>query len=372
MTTRSQDLLLGVLFFATLITIGLVTILLADLPLGVRRHDVELLSADVGYLRVGDPVLLQGMPAGKVEALERLSEPVPVTGPDGRSLSATVRVHARLDIDPYALLREDHEVVIEERGLLGGRLVRLEPGRAGPTIERDTTLVAVSRPSLTQAAIAFIEGDDGGGLGDALVTFSDTMHDLGEGRGTLPMLIHDEQVAADVRAGIADLATLAADVRGGDGTLSRLIRDPALHDETRALVAEWTRTSDALGGVVDRVDRGEGSLGRLVTDGALVAQAERFFTSSATLVDDVRAGQGTLGRLVVDARLHDEVERFFADASRVAGQLSEGEGLLPALLSDPGMRADLERILQQALAGIEDARETAPVQDLGSFLFGTF
>lgn len=372
MTTRSTDILLGVLFFATMITLGLVTVMLSDLPLGKERHDVEILSADVGYLRVGDPVLLQGMPAGKVDAIERLPAPRDVVDADGTRTRATVLVRARLDTDPYVLLRADHRVVIEERGLLGGRLIRLEPGTASEPADRAAVLVAVAQPSLTQAAISFIEGDGQEGLGGALGAFTDTMRDLGQGEGALAMLIHDEAFAADLRTSVSELGAFVGDMRAADGTLSRLIHDSALHDEARTLVADWSRTSKDASALLARIDAGEGTLGQLVHDDGLYADARHFFSTSSALIDDVRAGEGTLGQLVVDDSLYVDARRFLDDASHVAAQMTQGEGLLPALLNDPTMRSDLERILEQALAGIEDARETAPVQNLGSFLFGTF
>ena len=52
MTTK--DVSLGILFFGTLIALGVVTIGLSDFAIGVERHDVVMYSDDVGYLRPGD------------------------------------------------------------------------------------------------------------------------------------------------------------------------------------------------------------------------------------------------------------------------------------------------------------------------------
>ena len=75
MNSRNQDMILGIVFFGALLGLGVITIVLSDFSLGTEWHRAEFFSDDVGYLRPGDPVLLYGMAAGKVEAITRLGVP---------------------------------------------------------------------------------------------------------------------------------------------------------------------------------------------------------------------------------------------------------------------------------------------------------
>ena len=52
--------------------------------------------------------------------------------------------------------------------------------------------------------------------------------------------------------------------------------------------------------------------------------------------------------------------------------MQSGDGLLAALIGDEQLADDFRSIMAQVLGAIEDARETTPVQSVGSFLFGTF
>ena len=150
MNNKMSDVLLGLIFFGTLIGLGIATIVLSDFRFGVERHEVEIISPDVGYLRPGDPVLLFGMPAGKVLEMRRLPEPVEVEMPDGRVVFCAVGVKCRLDVDVYSTLPRDSRLIIEDRGLLGGKLIRVVTGASETNFDSSTPLVAESDVSALQ------------------------------------------------------------------------------------------------------------------------------------------------------------------------------------------------------------------------------
>src|SRR5688572_18844388 len=131
MANRHSDVLLGLVFFAGLIGLGVATIALSDVSFGKPQYDVEIFSPDVGYLRPGDPVLLDGVRTGKVRDIERREAPQTLARLDGTSVECTVMVRARLGADVYARLTAAGRIVVEDRGLLGGKLVRIDAGPGG-------------------------------------------------------------------------------------------------------------------------------------------------------------------------------------------------------------------------------------------------
>ena len=119
MSNRRADVALGLLFFSTLIGLGLVTIVLSDFRFGEERHEIEVFSDDVGFLRLGDPILIHGMNSGKVTAIARLEQPRELPTADGTPVRCTVVVGLRLSVDVRAYLRDDYRILIEDRGVLG-------------------------------------------------------------------------------------------------------------------------------------------------------------------------------------------------------------------------------------------------------------
>lgn len=64
--------------------------------------------------------------------------------------------------------------------------------------------------------------------------------------------------------------------------------------------------SSRLNRVLERVDQGEGSLGRLLNDPSLYDNLNRTADNLSTISSQVKGGEGTLGRLVTDERLYDD------------------------------------------------------------------
>jgi uncharacterized phage infection (PIP) family protein YhgE len=105
---------------------------------------------------------------------------------------------------------------------------------------------------------------------------------------------------------------------------------------------------------------------------ALLSDINQGVTDAKATLADLRSGKGTLGKLFTEDELHDNANTMITKITDAVTDLREGNGLLARMINDTELADTLESILNQVLSAIEDARETAPVQSLGSFLFGTF
>lgn len=411
MNARRQDIVLGIFFFSALIGLGVVTIVESDLAFGVERHDLVAYSDDVGYLRPGDPVLIFGMPAGKIAGISRLETPRTLIHPSthptvsGREVRSTVRLDMRLDVDPFSFLRVDHRILIEDRGLLGGKLVRIEAGLDDAGLDESVTLVALAAEGAIQGLGGLIE-ENRRPLQDILRNLAEVTTHINDGQGPLGRIVRDEVLADRITETLESIQEVTSGMARGEGTIGRLMRDGQLYEDARVFVSD-------LRSAMERVKRGEGNLGRLLQEDELYRRLDASLADLQTLVADVSAGRGTLGKLLTDSAMHDdfaatvsdarailadaragrgtagrllvdeslfvEARDFFATAGRVgtrietiAADIQDGQGLLAALLSDEKLADDLRSILDQVLGAVEDARETAPVRSVGSLLFGTF
>lgn len=351
MTSRSTDVLLGTLFFGALLALGVATIALSDVRFGAPVYPVEIFTRDAGYLRPGDPVLVDGMPGGKVVDLRRLPEPRPLELPGGRVVECTVAITARLDVDIVGRLPVDSRLLIEDRGLLGGKLIRVAAGVQTRLLEAGQPLVAEAVAPVFQA------------VGEV----------ISENRERLQYLI-------------SDLSLMSDRARRGEGLLGALINDGQLADDARTFLRNGRETSEHARSIAKSIDEGAGTLGRLVKsdemwdDGraALAAWEEtgaslaRSARGVEELVAGVERGEGNLGKLLKDSALHDRFAALVDDVSALSSDARHGRGLLHALIYDEVLVDDLRRAVALTLGAIEDARESSPVQGFGSFLFGTF
>jgi phospholipid/cholesterol/gamma-HCH transport system substrate-binding protein len=325
-----SDVLLGLVFFGALIGLGVATIVLSDFQFGVERHEIEIISPDVGYLRPGDPLLIFGMPAGKVLELRRLPEPVAVELADGRTVTCAIGILCRLDVDVYATLPRDSRLIIEDRGLLGGKLIRVVTGTSETIVDRDTPLVAESAISALQSAGELLD-ENRENVKRTFDNFTQLIESANRGRGLLGALFYDETLNTKVKSIADDAADISAGLRSGEGTLGRLLKQTDMYDSAQAGIGD----------------------------------AKSLFASARDVVEHVKTGEGTLGKLVYSDALYQEAQGLFTD-------LRGSKGLLGMLINDEELATKFRHIVEKVLGAVEDARETSPVMGVGSFLFGTF
>jgi phospholipid/cholesterol/gamma-HCH transport system substrate-binding protein len=321
MNNRVSDVILGIVFFGALIGLGVATIVLSDFKFGVTRYDVEILSPDVGYLQAGDPVLLFGMPSGKVVNIRRLGQPREVALPGGRPVLCSVAIDARLDVDVYTALPVDSALIIEDRGFLGGKLIRVAAGSSTQMFERGKPLVAFYSVSALQSAGEII-AENREPVRRAFEALVQMLEQGNRGGGLLGALLWDEPMKAAFKSAIDNVADISDGLRRGQGTIGRLLVEDDIYTDAQL----------TLGNV----------------DG--------FFASAKEVADRIRSGEGTVGRLIYTDEMHDRLLALSDD-------LSGDKGLLGALIHDEELATKFRHIVDQVLGAVED---------VGSFLFGTF
>ena len=84
-------------------------------------------------------------------------------------------------------------------------------------------------------------------------------------------------------------------------------------------------------------------------------------------------GEGTLGKLLTDEKLYDDLEEIAANLKEVSKRLADGEGTLGKLMSeDDDLYEEARLVLQEIRAAVDDLRETAPLTTFTSIFFGAF
>lgn len=117
------------------------------------------------------------------------------------------------------------------------------------------------------------------------------------------------------------------------------------------VVTNIVSLSHSLNNILGRLERGEGLLGLLITEGKATQETRRSLVETMESIEQIssqiESGKGTLGRLIYDdtlaQRMSTAVDRF----DRVATQMTEGEGLLPALLDDAETRDRTLSLIEQ-------------------------
>jgi phospholipid/cholesterol/gamma-HCH transport system substrate-binding protein len=139
------------------------------------------------------------------------------------------------------------------------------------------------------------------------------------GKGVMGKLIYDDKYAEQLTVSVSDaakgLASVTANVQGsferGDGMLPALLNDPEGKRRVTELVENLRLASVNLAGFTDTMQKGEGIVPRLLNDKAYGDQALGEFTvliqQLNQVVGRINNGEGTAGRIVSDPSLYESV-----------------------------------------------------------------
>ncbi len=277
----------------------------------------------------GDEVRMAGVKIGEVERT-RLS---------GR------RAEALLRIAPGYRIKSDATATIVMAGLIGTNYISITLGtEAAPYLEDGDEIQTTSSPDLN-AVMAQI-GDLGKKLEDALGDLGGAL----SGDGASPGIIQKvNQLVTENRESIkqatSNLQQITDKVNKGEGTLGRLINDATLHDELVASIGE-------------------------IKSGA--AEAKNFMANAQSIIDQVKSGKGVIGALVFDETAAGDLRTSLANFRTVSDKLSNGEGTLGKLLSDDSMLTDVQAIMKKADRALDGLDDTGPITAVGIIANGLF
>jgi phospholipid/cholesterol/gamma-HCH transport system substrate-binding protein len=182
------------------------------------------------------------------------------------------------------------------------------------------------------------------------------------------MLAQGQTLVTNLQAASLSLREIAERVNSGQGSLGKLLSgDDTVYTNLAASVA-------SLKEVTGRLERGEGTLGRLLSkDDTVYTNLAAVVASLKDVTGRLDRGEGSLGRLLSK---DDTVYRDLADAvgslRQITAQVQKGEGVLGRLVNDNKLYDELVKAIGELRGWIDDSRETSPVVNFSSIFFGAF
>jgi phospholipid/cholesterol/gamma-HCH transport system substrate-binding protein len=210
-------------------------------------------------------------------------------------------------------IRTDSRARIRTLGLLGDRIIDIEPGSPGArTLESGDTLVAAEvfdyAELLDEASTAVVS------LTDLVRSLDALTRDLLAGEGTVGQLLVNRDLYDHLVGMSGDLSRLLASVNSGEGALGRLVKDDELYDRLLGAM-------ESLDSVTAKLARGEGSLGRLLDSDSLYESLAGAASSTDSLLAGLRSGEGSMGQLIVDEALYEELLRMIVELNSILADL---------------------------------------------------
>ncbi|MHC4389885.1 MAG: MlaD family protein [Planctomycetota bacterium] len=324
-----KELIVGVVFVAILVIIGVFTILIRGInPLKPPQDLVVYFKDGVGGLREGNVVRIAGLEVGQVDDMELM--------PIG------VLVH--LSVKNNVKLFPGYEITVRAFSPLGGKYVDVRRGRQ--TMEPLTL-------TLTGGDFRSMADDETVNPATAL-HLEGAINNQNPVRGTAEAeLIKElatlaENIRPDIEAAIRNIRETTEKVNSMQGTVGKLVGDPALFDSLRGAAENIEEATGHLVGIAEKADSGTGTIAKLLNDSKLYDEAANALESVGNVAAKVDEGKGTVGRLFNNDSLALSLEKSVENLNRILEKANDenGQGTISKIVNDGRLYEELVESLE--------------------------
>jgi phospholipid/cholesterol/gamma-HCH transport system substrate-binding protein len=296
MRSSRREIQIGFFFMMGIVAVVVALLMLTDPGTFRGRYDIVTSVRDAGGLRKGDPVQMRGVNVGRVRGFAITDQGVVIN----------------MEMEREYPVPADSRISLKSGGLLGGMIVEVVPGRSDDAVEDG----------------AVLPGSTAGGVFDVatgVAVRADTV--LGRaGELLAPATVQAVGASAqELQTMLTSLAALATEQRREIALLSSSLRRSAEGVESAATRPELQRAVARMDSITLQLDRSTASL-------------SRTSASLETVLGRMERGEGTLGKLSADESLYNNLNQAAARASQTA---ANADSLLADIKENPRRYIDL-------------------------------
>ena len=322
---------LGIFFALALVVAVIVLQMVGGTDLFTKSYTAHATFDNVQELKKGDPVKMAGVDIGRVESIELV----------GGKAKVTMRIQRKHPV------KTDSKAIIKFTGLMGQNFVAIEGGSAqAPNLEPGNPLPAGSQPDLS-ALMAKLENVASGVEGLTKSFSSDNLSSL-----LGPVNDFLRQNSTNLTAIFSNTANVTYQISHGQGTIGKLIYDDSLYNNALATVGALQVTASQAQG--------------FMTD------ARSMVTRANSIVDQVNSGQGTLGRLLKEDTLYVQTTTAMDNLKQILEKMNRGQGTVGKLINDEAFLKNAKLTLQKLDKATEGLEDAGPLSVLGTAVNSLF
>jgi phospholipid/cholesterol/gamma-HCH transport system substrate-binding protein len=308
--------------FALVVLAVIIFLMSGTSGLFTKKLTLYVYVDDASGLRTGSPVRLQNVDIGTVDSIQIV--------PDHKR--TPVQIKLRVGGKPTEFLKKDSVVMLTTVGALGETYVNIDsnaatqgqakdgdtlPWRDVPDLQdvvrsSQTTLgnvdVLVRRVDRIVSAIEDRQGAVGqliydkalyDNLNRSVIQAQQILNEINAGKGSLGQLLRSDDVYDKLNASIDKVNQLADELQAGKGSIGKLLKDPMLYDNANKFMAD--------------VNSGKGALGKLAHDQEFANKLQNVVNRLSEITDRLDRGEGSAGKLLRDSSLYDNTNKLLTD-----------------------------------------------------------
>ena len=293
-----------------------------------QRYSLKTLFTNTAGLKEGAPVRVAGVEVGSVSEVNFSGD--------------SVEVVMEVSKDHQARITSTSVASLGSVSLLGEAAVDITAASEGTPIP-EWGYVRSGRATGSIGEVATQAGT-------AIEQTTALINDLRAGRGTMGLLLTDEQLYKELTALMISVQNVTDGISKGRGTLGRLMNDPAAAKSLEASLSDLQM-------VTARIRAGEGSLGKLLNDDALASSLTSMGSNLDSITGRISRGEGTAGKLVSDDELYNRLNSLSDRIDKVMAGLQQGDGTAGQLLQDRQLYENMNGTMVELKSLVSDIRK---------------
>ena len=364
MKTITTEVKVGIFFLIAVLMLAYMTVTVGKWKWGkAKGYLVYAELESIAGVEPKSPVQIAGVNIGRVEKIRLKNNKALVT----------------MMINNDVKLPRDSKAIVTAKGLMGEKLIKIIPGTEGPPFIEPGGKIIYTEPSVSIEQFAkklSVIGDDISKITTALNevigtkegqqkiknivrnidNFSQQLNDM--------ITVNKEKInslIANVDKASNAFLSIVAKIDRGEGTLGKLLTDDALYDQAKDVVYNLQMVSKDL-------KEGKGTLGKLIKDETAYNELQKTVTSLKEVADRLNKGKGSLGKFLTDEKLYTDLRETLANLKDVSKKINRGEGTLGKLLTDEELYVELKKTMKKMQRSAEAVEEQTPITALGSIL----
>ncbi|MCS7279524.1 MAG: MlaD family protein [Thermodesulfobacteriaceae bacterium] len=269
----------------------------------------------------------------------------------GIDLTSEGKAKVELLIYKKYKIQEDVRAAVRTFGVLGDKFVELKPGVSQNYLPEGGTIAYTESPVSVDEILA--------GLGPTIEGLKEILGTK-EGKENLKLLV------ANIREASESFKTIAQKIEKGQGTLGKLVADDKLYQDL-------SETAKSLKVVAQQIEKGEGTLGKLVKDEEVYKTLKRTMANLESVSKKLEKGEGTLGKLISSDEIYKDLKTLSKDLRTTASSLDKivkkierGEGTLGKLVNDDSLYIEAKKTLRSVNRAAQGMEEQVPITILGT------
>jgi len=235
-------------------------------------------------------------------------------------------ITVKINVSKDVVLRESYRITVASHSLLGGNFLQLDEG-AGKPLPLDSTQFHGEPPL-------------------------DWMRDLGEIARNLNDITKGggiKGIVTNLEAASEKVNVIVQRVERGEGTLGKLLSsDDTLYRDIEDVVSGAKSTFTNTAAIAERVERGEGTLGKLLSsDDTVYVDLKNTMARASEIADRLAKGEGDIGKLLAkESTVYDDLKASIANIRDVTDKIKEGDGLFARLANDKKLSDNASELLE--------------------------